>query len=35
MLSPDTVAKALLDAILLPNAATVEELTILPAAGTL
>jgi NAD(P)-dependent dehydrogenase (short-subunit alcohol dehydrogenase family) len=35
MMSPDTVAKAVLEAILLPPDATVETLEILPTAGTL
>ncbi len=35
MMSPDTVAKAVLEAILLPANATVETLEILPTAGTL
>jgi NAD(P)-dependent dehydrogenase (short-subunit alcohol dehydrogenase family) len=35
MLSPRTVAEALIDAILLPSNATVETLEILPTAGTL
>jgi NAD(P)-dependent dehydrogenase (short-subunit alcohol dehydrogenase family) len=35
MLSPETVAKAVVDAILLPSNATVENLEILPSAGTL
>lgn len=35
MMSPETVAKAVIDAILLPANATVETLEILPSAGTL
>jgi len=35
MLSPATVAQAVVDAILLPPVATVENLEILPSAGTL
>jgi NAD(P)-dependent dehydrogenase (short-subunit alcohol dehydrogenase family) len=35
MMSPQTVAKAILDSILLPANATVESLEILPTAGTL
>jgi NAD(P)-dependent dehydrogenase (short-subunit alcohol dehydrogenase family) len=35
MLSPETVAKAVVEAILLPQNATVETLEILPSAGTL
>lgn len=35
MMSPETVAKALLEAILLPPNATVENLEILPTAGAL
>jgi NAD(P)-dependent dehydrogenase (short-subunit alcohol dehydrogenase family) len=35
MMSPDTVAKAVVEAILLPPNATVENLEILPTAGTL
>lgn len=35
MMSPETVAKALLEAILLPQNATIENLEILPTAGTL
>jgi NAD(P)-dependent dehydrogenase (short-subunit alcohol dehydrogenase family) len=35
MMSPDTVAKAVLEAILLPASATVETLEILPTVGTL
>lgn len=35
MMSPETVAQAALNAILLPENATVEELKILPTAGTL
>jgi len=35
MMSPDTVAKALVEAILLPQNATVESLEILPSVGTL
>jgi len=35
MMSPETVAKAVVDAILLPPNATVETLEILPTAGTL
>jgi len=35
MLSSDTVAKAVLEAILLPSSAMMEELAVLPAAGTL
>jgi NAD(P)-dependent dehydrogenase (short-subunit alcohol dehydrogenase family) len=35
MLSPETVAKAVIDAILLPPDATVENLEILPSTGTL
>lgn len=35
MMSPHTVAKMLLEAILLPSNATVENLEILPTAGTL
>lgn len=35
MMSPETVARAVVDAILLPANATVETLEILPSAGTL
>lgn len=35
MMSPDTVAQALLSALLLPENATVEELLVMPSAGTL
>jgi NADP-dependent 3-hydroxy acid dehydrogenase YdfG len=35
MMSPETVAQAALNAILLPENTTVEELKILPTAGTL
>ena len=35
MMSPETVAKAVIEAILLPPNATVENLEILPTAGTL
>ncbi len=35
MMSPETIAKAVLEAILLPTNATVETLEILPTAGTL
>ncbi len=35
MMSPETVAKAVVEAILLPSNATVETLEILPSAGTL
>jgi NAD(P)-dependent dehydrogenase (short-subunit alcohol dehydrogenase family) len=35
MMSPETVARAMLDAILLPANSTVETLEILPSAGTL
>ena len=35
MMSPETVATALLNALLLPENSTVEELKILPTAGTL
>ncbi len=35
MMSPDTVARAVVDAILLPANSTVETLEILPSAGTL
>jgi len=35
MMAPETVAKALVNALTLPLEATVEELTILPRAGTL
>jgi NAD(P)-dependent dehydrogenase (short-subunit alcohol dehydrogenase family) len=35
MMRPETVAQAVVDAILLPSNATVENLEILPAAGTL
>ena len=35
MISPETVATALVNALLLPENSTVEELKILPAAGTL
>ena len=35
MMSPETVAKAVVEAILLPPSATVETLEILPTAGTL
>ncbi len=35
MMSPDMVARAIVDAILLPATATVETLEILPSAGTL
>jgi len=34
-MSPETVAMALLNALLLPENSTLEELKILPAAGTL
>jgi len=35
MMEPETVAKALVNALTVPLEATVEELTILPRAGTL
>ncbi len=35
MMSPETIARALVSALLLPADSTVEELTILPTAGTL
>ncbi len=35
MISPDTVARALVDALKLPSDSTVEELIIMPTAGTL
>ncbi|HTS07460.1 MAG TPA: SDR family oxidoreductase [Candidatus Eisenbacteria bacterium] len=35
MMSPDTVARAVLEAILLPASATIENLEILPTVGTL
>jgi short-subunit dehydrogenase len=35
MMSPETVAQAVLDALLLPPESTVEEVVILPSAGTL
>jgi NAD(P)-dependent dehydrogenase (short-subunit alcohol dehydrogenase family) len=35
MMSPGTVAKALVNALMMPVESTVEELTILPRAGTL
>jgi NAD(P)-dependent dehydrogenase (short-subunit alcohol dehydrogenase family) len=35
MMSPETVATALVNALLTPAESTIEELTILPAAGTL
>jgi NAD(P)-dependent dehydrogenase (short-subunit alcohol dehydrogenase family) len=35
MMSPETVARALVSALTLPEGSTVEELTILPTAGTL
>jgi NAD(P)-dependent dehydrogenase (short-subunit alcohol dehydrogenase family) len=35
MMSPETIAKAVTEAILLPSNATVESLEILPTAGTL
>jgi NAD(P)-dependent dehydrogenase (short-subunit alcohol dehydrogenase family) len=35
MMSPETVAQALLSALLLPENSTVEELTIMPTSGTL
>jgi NAD(P)-dependent dehydrogenase (short-subunit alcohol dehydrogenase family) len=35
MMSPETVAQAVLDALLLPPESTVEELLILPSIGTL
>ena len=35
MMSPDTIAEALMGALLLPADSTVEELTILPTGGTL
>jgi len=35
MMSPETVAKAAIEAILLPSSATIETLEILPTAGTL
>jgi NAD(P)-dependent dehydrogenase (short-subunit alcohol dehydrogenase family) len=35
MMSPKTVAEAVVNALLVPNESTVEELTILPSAGTL
>jgi hypothetical protein len=34
-MSPETVAKALVNALNLPPESTLEELTILPRAGTL
>jgi NAD(P)-dependent dehydrogenase (short-subunit alcohol dehydrogenase family) len=35
MMSPETVATALLNALLLPENSTIEELTIMPTVGTL
>ena len=35
MMSPKTVADAVVNALLLPNESTIEELTIVPTAGTL
>lgn len=35
MMSPETVARVVVDALLVPDESTVEELTILPSAGTL
>jgi NAD(P)-dependent dehydrogenase (short-subunit alcohol dehydrogenase family) len=35
MMSPKTVAEAVVNALLVPDESTVEELTILPSAGTL
>jgi len=35
MISPETVARALVNALKLPSDATVEELTVMPTAGTL
>jgi NAD(P)-dependent dehydrogenase (short-subunit alcohol dehydrogenase family) len=35
MMSPKTVAEAMVNALLVPDESTVEELTILPSAGTL
>jgi short-subunit dehydrogenase len=35
MMSPGTVAQAIVNALMLPPDGTVEELTILPSAGTL
>jgi short-subunit dehydrogenase len=35
MMSPKTVAEAVVNALLVPTESTVEELTILPSAGTL
>jgi NAD(P)-dependent dehydrogenase (short-subunit alcohol dehydrogenase family) len=35
MMSPSTVARALLNALLLPEDSTIEELTIMPTSGTL
>jgi len=35
MMSPDTVARALVSALLLPEKSTVEELRILPTSGAL
>ena len=35
MMSPKTVAEAVVNALMLPNESTIEELTILPIAGTL
>jgi len=34
-MSPKTVAEAVVNALLVPTESTVEELTILPSAGTL
>ena len=35
MMSPETIARALVSALLLPDDSTVEELTILPTAGAM
>jgi NADP-dependent 3-hydroxy acid dehydrogenase YdfG len=35
MMSPETIARAVIEAILLPANATVETLEILPTSGTL
>jgi hypothetical protein len=35
MMSPETIATAVVDALLLPAESTMEEVVLLPAAGTL
>ena len=35
MLTPETVAASILQTVLLPSEAVIEELTLMPSAGTL